>query len=306
MDSSSTSQARMAPFKSLRPSPSNRTFSGVTRPSPKIDIRPLLTHDELRACVELQRETWGAAFSDVVPASILKVSQRIGGVAAGAFAEDGRMLGFVYGMTGVERGRLVHWSDMLAVRPEARDFGLGRKLKDYQRRQILAMGVEIMYWTYDPLVSRNAHLNFNVLGAHAVEYVQDMYGNTDSELHRGIGTDRFIVGWPTSDADVRTRIAIVSNVIADPARRSAPVLNKDPESADAPPAGDGAPVPDCVRIAIPLDLYDLLQTNPSLAERWRASTRAAFLRTVCREHDVDGFFVDEKAARGYYLLSKRR
>src|SRR3954469_25481170 len=101
------------PTASAAPSPATA--------APTIDIRPLSTLDELRACVELQRETWGSTFSDVVPASILKVSQRIGGVAAGAFAPDGRLVGFVYGMTGVERGRLVHWSDMLAVRPEARD-----------------------------------------------------------------------------------------------------------------------------------------------------------------------------------------
>lgn len=276
-------------------------------PQIHIEIRPLQTLDELRACVELQRDTWGSSFSDVVPASILKVSQRIGGVAAGAFSEDGRLLGFVYGMTGVERGRLVHWSDMLAVRPEARDYGLGRRLKDYQRQQLRDIGVEIIYWTYDPLVSRNAHLNFNVLGAHAVEYVQDMYGNTDSELHRGIGTDRFIVGWPTDDATLKARIASVTAVSADATRRSAPILNPGTaEKREGSYAPWPDPIPAFARIEIPLDLYDLLTTDPELAQRWRASTRAAFLRTVCREHDVDGFFVDAQAARGYYLLSRRR
>ena len=42
------------------------------------------------------------------------------------------MLGFVFGMTGVQEGRLVHWSDLLAVRPEARDRGIGRRLKLFQ------------------------------------------------------------------------------------------------------------------------------------------------------------------------------
>src|SRR4051812_47142088 len=90
----------------------------------EIEIRPLRTLDELRACVALQRETWGDEFTDVVPVSILKVSQRIGGVAAGAFDTDNNLLGFVYGLTGVENGRIVHWSDMLAVRPETRNLGL--------------------------------------------------------------------------------------------------------------------------------------------------------------------------------------
>src|SRR5580765_6451652 len=156
----------------------------------EVEIRPLRTQEELHACVDLQRETWGNEFTDVVPASILKVSQRIGGVAAGAFDDQNHLLGFVYGLTGVERGRIVHWSDMLAVRPEARDLRLGRRLKEFQRMAVRKHGAEVIYWTYDPLVARNAHLNFNVLGVHASEYVQDMYGDTDSELHRAIGTDR--------------------------------------------------------------------------------------------------------------------
>ena len=41
----------------------------------------------------------GYSFSERVPPTILMVSQRIGGVTAGAFDGAGRMLGFVFGMT---------------------------------------------------------------------------------------------------------------------------------------------------------------------------------------------------------------
>ena len=87
-------------------------------------IRPLETPEDYRACVALQEETWGSGFAERVPSSLLKVSQRLGGVAAGAWDENGRMLGFVFGMTGIEHGKPVHWSDMLAVRSEIRDGGL--------------------------------------------------------------------------------------------------------------------------------------------------------------------------------------
>src|SRR5947209_3650376 len=152
--------------------------------SSSIEIRPLASYAELKACVALQRDTWGDEFSDVVPLSILKVAQRIGGVAIGAF-NGTDLLGFVFGLTGVERGKTVRWSDMLAVRPDARNLGLGRRLKEHQRTMVRELGASVIYWTFDPLVARNAHLNFNRLGVRLAEYVENMYGVTDSVLQGG-------------------------------------------------------------------------------------------------------------------------
>ncbi|HYO12137.1 MAG TPA: GNAT family N-acetyltransferase, partial [Thermoanaerobaculia bacterium] len=115
-----------------------------------LTFRPLSSLPDYEACIELQRMTWGRDFSDVVPLSILKIVQKVGGIAAGAFAPDGRMLGFIFGVTGVRDGRPLHWSHMLAVDPEARDLGLGTRLKLYQRELLVQSGVEEMQWTYDP------------------------------------------------------------------------------------------------------------------------------------------------------------
>src|SRR3954468_5809469 len=215
-----------------------------------IDIHSLRTLDELRACVTLQRETWGDEFTDVVPTSILKVSQRIGGVAAGAFDDTGKLLGFVYGLTGVEGGRIVHWSDMLAVRPEARNLGLGRQLKEFQRHAVQALGGVVIYWTYDPLVARNAHLNFNVFGVRAAEYVEDMYGETESPLHQGIGTDRFIVAWPVPDAERQHRLGETHAAAADRALLQAPILNPGNNVSQLRDVADAA------RIEVPADINE--------------------------------------------------
>ncbi|MGH7505811.1 MAG: GNAT family N-acetyltransferase, partial [Longimicrobiales bacterium] len=111
-------------------------------PEAALMIRPLKTHADFSACVALQRATWGEAYNDCVPASILKITQRVGGVAAGAFSAEGELLGFVYGLTGVEHGHLIHWSHMLAVHPEYRNHGIGRRLKEYQRDVLVRLGVE--------------------------------------------------------------------------------------------------------------------------------------------------------------------
>jgi predicted GNAT superfamily acetyltransferase len=264
------------------------------------EIRPLTTLAELRACVALQHATWGEAFSDVVPESILKVSQRVGGVAAGAFAPDGMLLGFVFGLTGVERGRIVHWSDMLAVRPEARNLGLGRRLKDYQRKFVRELGGEVIYWTYDPLIARNAHLNFNRLGVRVAEYVEDMYGITESVLHGGIPTDRLVVAWPTRDEDISTRLAEVRRTLASPDCQDGPVVT--PEWIDG--VSGAAILPHCLRVEVPTNAEALFASSPDAAHEWRGRLRRTLQWCLASGYSIRAFDLDEESSHGYYLMTK--
>lgn len=242
------------------------------------EIRRLRTHEELRLCVALQRETWGRNFGEVVPPALLRASQRVGGIAAGAFAPDGTLAGFVFGLTGLEDGRPAHWSDMLAVRPELRDRGLGMRLKRYQRDELLRLGVERVYWTFDPLESRNAYLNFARLGITAREYHRDLYGETDSPLHQGIGTDRLVAQWEIAGDRVALRLAGEA-----PPPRAGEVADAPLANATRPgPAGPECLEPDLtldaarIRIAVPADIQGLKAGAPGLAADWRRKTRAAF------------------------------
>lgn len=262
-----------------------------------IEVRALRSHDEFARCVDLQNDVWGADFSERVPAALLKVTQRIGGIAAGAFV-DGDLVGFVFGMTGVEHGRLAHWSDMLAVRDDMRDHGIGRRLKEYQRDTLLVRGITRMYWTYDPLVSRNAHLNINRLGARVVEYVPNMYGTeTSSVLHRGLGTDRFIVAWDLDrdPSDV---------TYASPSALDAPVLN--PVGADGLPLVpdlSGHPRGEIVRIAVPVSIDHVQAQSIATATRWRVSTRCVILWAVDAGYRVTGFVHEDAADVSYYICT---
>ncbi len=262
-----------------------------------VTIRALASQADYAACVDLQRDTWGRNFTDAVPASILMVAQKVGGVAAGAFAADGALLGFVFGLTGVENGEIVHWSDMLAVRPDAQNLGLGRRLKDFQRRAVAAAGGKRIYWTYDPLQARNAHLNFNVFGVSVVRYVRDMYGSdTGSDLHRGIGTDRFVVAWLVDDRALEARRRGIAETLTSNAFDHAGV------EGDIDPSRHTAPTGDRRRIAVPLDITDMLKRDPQRAADWRASTRKAFERAFGDGFIVDGFRLGDE--RGFYLLSR--
>lgn len=253
-------------------------------------IRPLASTEEYRACVALQEETWGHGFSERVSSAILKVSQILGGVAAGAYDRDDELVGFVFGMTGVKDGEVVHWSDMLAVKRGLRDTGLGRALKAYQRRVLLERGVTTMLWTFDPLQSRNAHLNFSRLGIVVRAYARDMYGQTDSPLHQGIGTDRFIALWLMDSERVRRRVD-----------------QEEPGPGPGKGTGDDAPValaalttgelphpdtPDLtleapeVRVSIPADISAVMAASMDLAVAWREATREALLHYMDRGYEV--------------------
>lgn len=253
-----------------------------------VEVHALQTQAELDACVELQRDTWGADYQDVVPASILQVAQKVGGVAAGAFV-GGELVGFVFGLTGTRRGRLVHWSHMLAVRQDLRDHGIGRHLKEFQRRRLGEQGVSVMHWTFDPLVARNAHLNLDRLGVEVEEYVREMYGDTGSALHR-FGTDRFVVGWATDGSgDARPKAEWSE-------WRETPVLNAG--AAEALPGGGR------VRIEIPLDVEALYGRSPEEALQWRRTTRSAFRRCFEEGYRVAGFHREASGGRCFYLLER--
>jgi predicted GNAT superfamily acetyltransferase len=264
-----------------------------------IVIRRVETQAEYDECVRIEDQTWGAGFNERVPSTILKVGQYIGGVTAAAFdATGGRMLGFVFGMTGVQHGRLVHWSDLLAVRPEARDRGLGRRLKLYQRSLVVEIGVTRMLWTYDPLVARNAHLNLNGLGASVTEYVPDMYGSdTGSALHDAVGTDRFVVAW-----ELTGEPGAAPCVGAPTTAPKASLVVNGAETGDGVPtlhSPDDAPE---LFVAIPDDIQDVIAAAPATARAWRETTRAAFLRYLGQGYRVSGFHRAD--GRGFYRLTR--
>ncbi len=269
-----------------------------------IEIRPFRTIEEFRACVDLQEETWGLGFSERVPPAILNVGQRLGGVSAGAYDPSGRLVGFVFGLTGFIDGVPTHWSDMLAVRPGLRDAGLGRRLKAYQREELLARGVERMHWTFDPLQSRNAHLNLTRLGAVVREYVENMYGDTDSPLHRGVGTDRFVALWEMTSPRVRERF---ENQGGSPSA----ALFDDAPVALAAELVDGRSVPgsvdpdiasDSVRVFIPSDIGRFIEEDPELAREWRLATRSAFSVYLGRGYEVREFLRGDSSSS--YLLAR--
>jgi predicted GNAT superfamily acetyltransferase len=268
-----------------------------------IFFRPLRTQDDYAKCVDLQQETWGAGFGECVPPSILLVTQKMGGVAAGAFDAEDRLLGFVFGLSGVRDGRPAHWSDMLAVTKDAQGHGLGIQLKAYQRELLLENGIEVAYWTYDPLEARNAHININRLGARPTEYVPDMYGESTSPVHSGLTTDRFVVEWQLDDPRVEDILAADASV-DDALTMDAPVVNTEYDEGAPQPRELELPEADEVQVEVPWEIQSVKQASMDSARIWRATTQRAFLHYLGDGYEVTGFRRDLAVQRCFYVLTR--
>ena len=176
----------------------------TTAEPPRILIRECRGFEEFDACVRLQLEVWGYDASDAIPQREFVVIDRIGGHILGAFdlarsgSSDGdgsSMIGFAMAMPGFLDGRAFLHSHMLAVLPEYRNAGIGRRLKLAQRDAALVRGIKMMEWTFDPLEIKNAYLNIARLGVVVHRYTSNLYGVFSSRLQAGLPTDRLHAEW---------------------------------------------------------------------------------------------------------------
>lgn len=259
-----------------------------------IDVRPIRSNEECHACVELQRHVWGFEQPEIVPSTLLHAVSYVGGLVAGAFDSSDRLLGFVFGITGIRDGALAHWSHMLGVHTSARNLGIGRRLKEFQRSVLASQGVNRVLWSFDPLMAKNAYFNINRLGASVVEYVPDMYGTTASPLHLGLATDRLIarLDSPPPARPANPPTSYVGIPILTPISRVGDlVLSLN----DRPPA--------TLLIEIPVDVLDVLATSRKTAEVWRLAVRDHFRWALQRGYSVTGV-VRDGTARAFYVLSR--
>lgn len=265
-----------------------------------LTIRPLDTPEELHACVALQEATWGPGFSEKVPFAVLWFTRRIGGILIGAFA-DGELVGYVFGVTGWRDRRPVHWSDMLAVRSDLRDRGIGMRLKQAQRAALLAEGVTLAQWTFEPLESRNAYVNLMRLGAVARTYERDVYGDSDSPLHGVIGTDRLIADWHLDSDRVARRLggarAASLDVSAMPVVNDVEVVNGVPVCR----AVDTGRTDEVITLLIPADIGRVRETDAHAARTWRECTRTALEAYLARGYAVTALARRDEQVSSYVL-----
>lgn len=279
---------------------------------------------DLHLVEDLQRRVWPGSDVDIVPQHMLRAAIHGGGLVIGAFenkhpsSEDrSPLLGFVFGFPGMyetpDGPRLKHCSHMLGVDPAHRDQGIGFLLKRAQWQMVRRQGIDRITWTYDPLLSRNAHLNITRLGSVCNTYLPSFYGRMRDELNVGVDSDRFEVDWWVNSRRVNHRLSRgtrpelkLANYEAAQAEVLNPARFNDAGWPVPPEAPDDIPKyqANLCLVEIPANFTALKAADAGLAQAWRLQTRQLFQHLFSAGYLVTDFLFEPIGpARSFYVLS---
>lgn len=230
-----------------------------------VDVREVHAVDDLRAVEALLAAIWRTqADRPPVSSEILRALAHAGCYVAGAYEGD-RLVGASAGFLGGTSGAVHLHSHITGVDPHAQGRHIGVALKMHQRQWCLDRGIDLVTWTFDPLVRRNAWFNLHRLGADIVEFHRDFYGAMSDGLNVGDSSDRCVVHWTLHRAGPRDALV-----------------------ADA----------DARVIELPPDFDALRRDDPAQAKQWRQTVRAALGAAF-----DDGLHIIGMTDTGAYVLT---
>ncbi|MGI0054934.1 MAG: hypothetical protein ACREBZ_04360 [Thermoplasmata archaeon] len=270
-------------------------------------FRRLGKPEEFRQLEEVQRAAFGGTEESTLPVPLQRALQDNGGLILGAFV-DIHLVGFSLGFIGSDGRQLYHYSHMTAVRPEYRNHRVGYRLKGYQREEVLAMGLDEIRWTFDPLKSRNAFLNVRLLGGRPTSYFPHYYGRIADGQNRGLETDRLRLHWAIETERVRARLEgrfPSAEEERDRWNRSSALVRTEPgESGIRLPAEVGEPSGPGAHLEIPFDLDLVRQHEPKGLGIWRHAVRDAFRAAYDLDYVVEDFGIVpvDHERRAFYFL----
>ncbi len=255
---------------------------------------------ELAALARLCAEIWRGGGDPPLTSELLRALVKAGNYVAGAF--DGpTLVGACVGFFSAPVEHALH-SHIAGVAPGVRSHNVGFALKVHQRAWAMQRDVEVIEWTYDPLVARNAHVNINKLGARPVEYLPNFYGGMHDVINSGGDTDRMLVRWRLdSPAAVAASAGRHSGSDVQAERSGGAVVALDISAAGAPAPGV-LDAPESlsaatVLVAVPSDIESLRRTDPDLARQWRMAVRESLTTLLAHGAEIVGF---DRA--GWYII----
>lgn len=248
-------------------------------------VRPLDGMDEHAAAADLLAGVWGTAEGQhpLTPETMRALSHA-GNYVAGAWLGD-ELVAVSAGFIGLHDGAVHLHSHISGVARAHQGTHVGFALKQHQRQWALAHGIDVIEWTFDPLVRRNAYFNLTKLGAVVVGFETDFYGDMRDELNAGDHTDRAVARWLVK-APPRPAVD----------NAGAPAILR--ANHEGMPVADGSSAP-VLRAWIPEDHAALRESDPAAANAWRLALRETVGAAIGR-----GYLATAMTRDGWYTLVK--
>jgi predicted GNAT superfamily acetyltransferase len=167
-------------------------------------------------------------------------------------------------------------------------------------------GIDRITWTYDPLLSRNAHLNVARLGVVCNTYLRSEYGEMSDGLNAGLPSDRFQVDWWLNTRRVERKLSrrarpsptLDQYLLAEPTLLEARL---EQARLTPPPEEFLLPTGSLFLVEIPSDFLALKAVDLSLGRDWRFYTREVFEKAFTAGYLVTDFI--HAQGRSFYVLT---
>ncbi|AXH99799.1 GNAT family N-acetyltransferase [Sporosarcina sp. PTS2304] len=260
-------------------------------------IRKLQSNEDMRLVQELEKQVWGEG---TLPTHQTYTASKNGGLVIGAFDQQ-KMVGFSYSFPGFANGKTYLCSHMLGVLPDYQLSGIGKMLKDEQRKLAKEIGYDLITWTFDPLESRNAYLNLTKLYGICTTYLENCYGEMEDSLNKGLPSDRLQVEWWISSERVEELWMPVLSDYDRPfavrqSEKGNPMMEVLLEGMSL--SSDGVEVP------IPENIQFIKKNEPELALDWRMKIRAVFQSLFGEGYALVGLRKSDTDVHYYQFVKK--
>jgi predicted GNAT superfamily acetyltransferase len=241
-----------------------------------VTIRECVSVEDFQQCIELERAVWRDDDIGIMPIRLYMISKACNAPTIGAFDHTGKLVGFVHTMLALMSRRVVYHSHLAAVIEGLRHKDIGYRMKLKQRECAIAADIPLIIWTFDPLQSRNAHLNINKLGAVIRRYEENYYGEGLSNVFGSeVPSDRIFAEWWLQSAHVEAALAGVRPQVTD---------------AEA--------------VIIPEEINRVRAQSVEEHIRWRLRVRADFEHELNEGLIARGFERDPATATSRYLFGQ--
>ena len=242
-----------------------------------VTVRECISVEDFQQCIELERAIWKDDDIGIMPIRLYMISKACKAPTIGAFDVAGQLVGFVHTSLALMGKSVIYHSHLAAVVEARRHQDIGRRMKLAQRDRAIEAGIPLIIWTFDPLQSRNAHLNINKLGAIIRRYEVNYYGEgLSSVFGAGVPSDRVFAEWWVLSPQVGAALG-----------------GKQPDASSRDES-----------VVIPEDIDAVSASYPAEHLKWRLRVREEFSSCLGRGLIADSFERDLPSGHSRYLFGK--